>query len=99
LLWWTDIQGRELYRYDWARSSMQVLDTPERVGSFGFVADSERLIIAFASGITLYDAHEATVEWLARPTDLVAAGLSRDRVGPGRFRRNRWVTAWLISRT
>ena len=23
LLWWTDIQGRELYRYDWARSSMQ----------------------------------------------------------------------------
>ena len=35
---------------------MQVLDTPERIGSFGFVAGSERLIAAFASGIALYDA-------------------------------------------
>jgi L-arabinonolactonase len=71
LLWWTDIQGRELYRYDWAHSSMQALDTPERIGSFGFVAGSERLIAAFASGIALYDPGEATVEWVARPEAIV----------------------------
>src|ERR1700733_11926838 len=71
LLWWTDIQGRELYRYDLARSSMQVLDTPERVGSFGLVAHSERLITAFESGIALYDPHEQAIEWLARPEAIV----------------------------
>ena len=71
LLWWTDIQGRQLYRYDWARSSMQVLDTPERVGSFGLVANTERLITAFASGIALYDTRDRAIEWLARPDEMV----------------------------
>ena len=33
LLWWTDIQGRELYQYDWTDAAIRVLDTPERVGS------------------------------------------------------------------
>ena len=55
VLWWTDIQGRRLYRHDLMRASTQILDTPERVGSFGLVAGSERLITAFESGIALYD--------------------------------------------
>jgi L-arabinonolactonase len=67
VLWWTDIQGRLLHRYDWARRTLQVLDTPERVGSFGLVADRDELITAFASGIAIYDPHRQTVEWLARP--------------------------------
>jgi SSS family solute:Na+ symporter len=33
LLWWTDIQGRELYQYDRTDAAIRVLDTPERVGS------------------------------------------------------------------
>jgi L-arabinonolactonase len=49
VLWWTDIQLKTLHRYDWATGTMRILETPERVGSFGFVADSERLITAFAS--------------------------------------------------
>src|ERR1700722_10209924 len=83
LLWWTDIQGRELYRYDWARSSTQVLDTPERVGSFGLVAHSERLITAFESGIALYDTREKTIEWLGRP-DAIVPGI---RFNDGRVDR------------
>jgi sugar lactone lactonase YvrE len=63
LLWWTDIQGRQLYQYDFSNSAPRVLDTPERVGSFGLVAGSDRLITAFASGIALYDAFRGTVDW------------------------------------
>jgi L-arabinonolactonase len=70
-LWWTDIQGRQLFHYDFAGSAPRVLDAPERIGSFGFVAGSERLITAFASGIALYDAYQGTVEWLARPETIV----------------------------
>jgi L-arabinonolactonase len=67
VLWWTDIQSRRLYRYDWARGTTQILATPERVGSFGLVAGSERLITAFESGIALYDPREGALSWLARP--------------------------------
>jgi L-arabinonolactonase len=70
VLWWTDIQGRRLHRYDWTHGTMRILDTPERVGSFGLVAGSEKLITAFASGIALYDAYQQSVAWLARPETL-----------------------------
>jgi L-arabinonolactonase len=66
VLWWTDIQGRRLYRHDLMRASTQILDTPERVGSFGLVAGSERLITAFESGIALYDTRDDAVSWLGR---------------------------------
>lgn len=69
VLWWTDIQSRRLYRHDWLRADTRILDTPERVGSFGLVADSERLITAFESGIALYDTHDGAVSWLARRPD------------------------------
>jgi L-arabinonolactonase len=70
VLWWTDIQSRRLYRHDLARASTQVLETPERVGSFGLVAGSERLITAFESGVALYDTGDGSVSWLARPENL-----------------------------
>jgi L-arabinonolactonase len=93
VLWWTDIQGRELYRYHWADTALQVLDTPERIGSFGLVAGSERLIAAFASGIALYDPHERTAQWLARP-DAVIPGI---RFNDGRVdRRGRFWSGTMI---
>ena len=69
-LWWTDIQGRRLHRYDWTHGTMRLLDTPERVGSFGLVAGSEKLVAAFASGIALYDTHQQSVAWLGLPEGL-----------------------------
>jgi len=42
VLWWTDIQSRRLFRHDWANGTTQILETPERGGSFGLVAGSER---------------------------------------------------------
>lgn len=70
VLWWTDIQSRRLYRHDWARGTRQILDAPARVGSFGLVEGSERLITAFESGIALYDPYDQAVAWLARPENL-----------------------------
>jgi L-arabinonolactonase len=67
VLWWTDIQSRRLYRHDWSRGTRQILETPERVGSFGLVAGSERLITAFESGIALYEPIDRSLSWLARP--------------------------------
>ena len=92
-LWWTDIQGRRLYRYDWARASLQTLDTPERVGSFGLIAGSERLITAFASGFALYDATGGTIDWLA-PAEALAPGL---RFNDGRVdRRGRFWSGTMV---
>ena len=70
-LWWTDIPSRNLYRYDWSGGTTRILDTPERVGSFGFVQESELLIVAFASGIAMYDPYKTTVDWIARPDEVV----------------------------
>ncbi len=67
ILWWTDIHGRRLHRYDWASRTMRVHETPERVGSFGLVAGSAALITAFESGIALYDPCLNDVTWIARP--------------------------------
>ncbi len=66
-LWWTDIQRSRLYRYDWATRERALLPAPERIGSFGLVADSEQLIAAFASGIAMYEPAAMRVTWLARP--------------------------------
>ncbi len=83
VLWWTDIQGRRLHRYDWSQGMLQTLDTPERIGSFGLVAGSDKLIAAFASGIAMYDAYQQSVAWLARPE--APAGI---RFNDGRVDRN-----------
>lgn len=55
ILWWTDIQARCLHRYHWDRDSTEIIETPDRVGSFGLVAGRQELIVAFANGIALYD--------------------------------------------
>ncbi len=81
-LWWTDIHGRALHRYDWRTSALEVLKTPDRVGSFGFVAGSEQLITAFANGIGLYTPGQAKIDWLAQPD--MGAGL---RFNDGRVDR------------
>jgi L-arabinonolactonase len=63
-LWWTDIQGRCMHRYDWALRSTEIIDTPDRVGSFGLVAAREEFIVAFAKGIALYHPFKTSMESL-----------------------------------
>ena len=95
LLWWTDIPNRTLYRYEWNRGTTRKWETPERVGSFGFIKDSHRLIVAFASGIALYDPCTGAVDWIARPEE-IAPGI---RFNDGRVdRRGRFWSGTMIER-
>ncbi len=91
-LWWTDIQGLKLHRYDWRTRSMREFGTPERVGSFGLVAGSEALIAAFASGIALYDVQNQELEWLARPDPNAGIRFNDGRVD----RRGRFWTGTMV---
>ena len=65
-LWWTDIQGRCLFRYDPITRTLDRIETPERAGSFAFVAGDDRLIVAFESGLALFNPSNRSVEWLYR---------------------------------
>ncbi len=82
-LWWSDIQERRLYRYDWKNRSQTVFRTPERLCSFGFVQDRASLIAAFESGLALYDPADGTTIWLSRPQ----AGAAGIRFNDGRVDR------------
>jgi sugar lactone lactonase YvrE len=49
-LYWVDIEGKKIHRFDWAGKSQQSWTTPERVGCIALVADG-RVIAAMESGI------------------------------------------------
>lgn len=65
--WWTDIHAAVLYRYAHATSSLQRYELPERLCSFGFTDNDDRLVCAFASGFALYSPTSGELGWLYRP--------------------------------
>lgn len=65
-VWWTDIEGRALYRYSPADKQLQQWSTPERLGCFALVADSDNLICGFASGFAYYNPATGAVQWLGK---------------------------------
>jgi L-arabinonolactonase len=67
VLWWTDIQERRLYRHEPVSRALREFELPERLGSFGLVADSESLVCAFESGFAFYQPETRRIEWLHRP--------------------------------
>ena len=75
--WWTDIQERRLYRYDPKTRGLETFPLPERLGSFGFIAGSERIVAAFESGFAYFLPESGALEWIARPPH-----------GPGKLRFN-----------
>ncbi len=72
LAWWTDIQERRLYRYEPVSRALQRFELPERLGSFGFIEGSERIIAAFESGFAHYHPESAALEWVSRPEHAAA---------------------------
>src|ERR1700689_3467877 len=66
-LWWTDIQRRELLSCDWVSRQLTRFATPERLGSFGLVGDSDKIVAAFESGFAYFHPASGGIEWLARP--------------------------------
>lgn len=49
-LYWVDIEGKKIHRFDWADKSQQSWATSERVGCIALVADG-RVIAAMESGV------------------------------------------------
>ena len=54
-LFWTDIEGRSLWCCDEDGGSVETVEMPERVGSFAFTEDGNRLLMALESGLALFD--------------------------------------------
>jgi sugar lactone lactonase YvrE len=63
-VWWTDIDGYKLYRYHLAEKQLDHWTTPERLGCFALVADSDYLICGFSSGLAYFNPHKAELQWL-----------------------------------
>jgi L-arabinonolactonase len=66
-LWWTDIQEQRLFRYEPVRGALETFELPERLGSFGFVEGSDRLIGAFESGFAYFQPESGRLDWVCRP--------------------------------
>ena len=87
-VWWTDIQGRRLRRLAWPSLDLTSYDVPERIGSFGFVAGRDDLmVVAFETGFAVFAPDSGRTVWLDRPAALGAGvRLNDGRVDPrGRF--------------
>ena len=65
-VWWTDIDGSKLYRYQSEDKQLDHWATPERLGSFALVSDSEFLICGFASGFAYFNPHSGELQWLEK---------------------------------
>ena len=65
-LWWTDIQARSLFRYDPVAREFDEIETPERASAFAFVAGTDGLIVAFESGLALFNPSDRSTDWLYR---------------------------------
>jgi sugar lactone lactonase YvrE len=66
-VWWTDIQERLLFRYEPVQRTLEKFELPERLGSFGFVQNSDAIIGAFESGFAFYHPKSGQLDWVARP--------------------------------
>ena len=70
---WTDILARKFYRLPWATMVPEVIDLPERLGSFALTADPHIIVAAFADGFARYNLVSGAIGWLAKP--LLAPGV------------------------
>lgn len=66
-VWWTDILEAKLYSYHYTQRALAVHALPERLASFGFTEDDDKLICAFASGFAVYSPTSQKIDWLAQP--------------------------------
>jgi L-arabinonolactonase len=65
--WWSDIQERRLFRFDPLTRALKMFELPERLGSFGLIGGSDKLIAAFESGFAVYHPESGQLDWVTRP--------------------------------
>ena len=66
-VWWLDIQESLLYRHHFPDGETEQIPLPERAGSFAFTDNDDLLVVAFASGMALFNLATKQVTWLAKP--------------------------------
>lgn len=66
-IWWTDIQACVLFAFSLADKQTTRYEMPGRVGSFGLTNQDNVFIVAFDSGVALYNIVTKALTWLARP--------------------------------
>lgn len=65
-LYWVDIEGRLLQRFDPASGEVRRWEMPERIGSFA-LREQGGLVVAFASGLAFFELATGRIDWIARP--------------------------------
>lgn len=67
-LYWVDVHGKLLQRYDWDRGAVTQFELPEFLGSFAFCADQDnQVLLALEQGFMSFDLRQQQGEWLNRP--------------------------------
>ena len=86
-LWWTDILGHQLFRYDAESRFIDTWSMPEPLASFAFTKNIDVIVAAMASGFAFYNLIDRSLDWIEQPPML--AGESRFNDGKadrqGRF--------------
>ncbi len=82
-IWWTDIEGRKLYRYNPTTRVLDHWPTPERLTAFGFIEGKDQLIASFDCGFALFTPQTGELHWLQNPE----AHLPNNRFNDGRVDR------------
>ena len=65
-VWWTDIEGCTLYRYTPDTKKLEQYTTPQRLGSFARVANSDYFICGFADGFAYFNPWTSDLQWLQK---------------------------------
>lgn len=85
-VWWTDIQDKKLFKYQLTNKKLSIYSTPERVGCFGFVDNTSKLIVAFETGIAYFEPSTGQVDWIAKPEQANGSRFNDGRIDRfGRF--------------
>ncbi|AWB68164.1 gluconolaconase [Saccharobesus litoralis] len=85
-VWWLDIEGCQIFQYHLATKQLETYSTPERVGCFGFIENSDKLIVAFESGIGYFSPESGEIDWLAKPEQAQGSRFNDGRLDRlGRF--------------
>ncbi|MDT0596068.1 SMP-30/gluconolactonase/LRE family protein [Glaciecola petra] len=67
VLYWTDIQEKELYMWNAESGRTSSISLPFRMTSFAFTANIGVLLAAFEQGIGLYNIQNGELNWLSSP--------------------------------
>ena len=78
VLYWADIEGRRLHRYDPSSGERTARDLPGRPGSFGLTATAGTLVVALETALVSYDWSTETVEELVVIEDPSLGNRSND---------------------